>query len=460
MKKKTKTNPIKKLFGGIFSIIDKIIITPISRIAYFIKDRLSFNSGFIDRILNKPNVLLYLSLLLAFVCFYIVDKKVIGFNNTNAIVLSNQPVDVEYNEEAYVVEGLPEGVNIILTGRKSDLYLAQDLSDHKVTLNLSNYGVGTHKVELEYNKPINTLNYELNPGTVTVVIYPKVSQVRTLSIDVINTDKLSETLVVSNVLLDRDEIIIKSYQEKLDKVASVKAIVDVNALNATKADTYTLENVKLIAYDENGQEIKGIEIVPENVTASVVITSPSKTIPLKIVPKGEVRSGSAIASITSTVNNVTVYADETILKDLNSLELEIDVTNLSEDKVYQMVINKPNGARSISETSVTITVTMENETSRDYENIRIETRNLDPRFSVMANSEQDASVTVSVKGVESLLKELDSTYQTSIKAYIDLKGITSAGPATVPVYVEGDDVRLTYTSITKNVQVTIIDANN
>ena len=87
MKKKGKTNIIKKLFGGIYSIIDK----------------LSFNSGFIDRILNKPNVLLYLSLILAFVCFYIVDKKVIGFNNTNAIVLSNQPVSVEYNEEAYVV---------------------------------------------------------------------------------------------------------------------------------------------------------------------------------------------------------------------------------------------------------------------------------------------------------------------------------------------------------------------
>ena len=440
MKRKKKTNPISALFGGLFKIIDTIIITPISRIAYFFKDKLSFNSGFIDRILNKPNVLLYLSLILAFVCFYIVDKKVIGFNNTNAIVLSNQPVTVEYNEEAYVVEGLPEGVNIILTGRKSDLYLAQDLSDHKVTLNLSNYGVGTHKVQMEYNKPINTLNYELNPGTVTVVVYPKVSQVRSLSIDVINTDKLPQTLVVSNVVLDRDEVIIKSYQEKLDKVASVKAIIDVNALNATKADTYTLENVKLVAYDENGKELKGIEIVPENVTT------------------GEVRSGSAISSITSSVTNVTVYADEAILADLKEIELEIDVTNLSETKVYQMVINKPSGARSISETSVTITVTMESETSKDYENISIETRNLDPKFRVMASSEQDANVTVTVKGVQSLLNDLDNNYQTAIKAYIDLKGITESGPFTVPVYVEGNDLRLTYTSKTKNVQVIIIDA--
>ena len=41
MKRKKKTNPISALFGGLFKIIDTIIITPISRIAYFFKDKLS-----------------------------------------------------------------------------------------------------------------------------------------------------------------------------------------------------------------------------------------------------------------------------------------------------------------------------------------------------------------------------------------------------------------------------------
>ncbi len=457
MKRQMKTNPIKKIFGGLFKAIDKILITPVSRVAYFIKDKLSFKSGIIDRLLNKPNVLLYLSLLLAFFCFYAVDHKLIGISTTNAIVLTNRPVTVEYNEEAYVVEGLPESVNITLTGRKYDLYLAQDLSSHNVTLNLSNYGVGTHKVNLEYNKPINTLNYELNPSSVTVIVYPKVSKFVTLTTDVINTDKLDETLVVSDVKLDRDEIIIKSYQEKLDTVASVKAIVDVNALNATEANTYTLENVKLIAYDENGQEIKGIEIVPKTVTATITITSPSKTVPLKVVPVGEVRSGSAIASITSSVEEVTVYADDALLKDLEEVVVEIDVNGLSEDKVFQMPINKPSGARSISSTAVTITVTMEGETSKDFEGIQIQTEGLDPRFSVQANSQEDSIVTVTVKGVKSLVDKIDITNDPdAIKAYIDLSGYTEAGTYQVPVYVTGSDVRLTYTSKVMRVQIIII----
>jgi len=456
MKKQEKTKSSGGLLKLIYKVFDAILITPISRLAYFLKDKLSFKSGVIDRLLNKPNVLLYISLALAFVCFFAVDRKVISFTDTEAVVLANQKVVAEYNEEAYVVEGLPDTADIVLMGRKSDLYLAQQLGDHRISLDLTNYGVGTHKVKLEYNNPINTLSYKLDPGNVTVVIYPKVSEVRTLSIDRINTDKLDETLVISSVTLDRDDIIIKSYQEKLKTVANVKAIVDINSINATESGTYTIENVKLIAYDENGKEVKGIEIVPATVTATVTITSPSKKVPLRIVPTGDVRSGSAIAKIESNVTEVVVYADESILKDLNYIEVEIDVTNLSEDKVYQKYINKPTGARSISVTGVTITVTMEQETSKDFSNISIETRNLDSKFMVQASSKDDALVTVTVKGVKSLL---DSLEEANIKAYVDLSNITETGTYNVPVYVEGTDLRLTYTSRTRNVQIIVLNSS-
>lgn len=285
-----------------------------------------------------------------------------------------------------------------------------------------------------------------------MVIYPKVSETRTVSVDVINTDKLDDTLVVSNVLLDANDVIIKSYKEKLESVANVKAIVDVNLLNAKESGTYTLEGVKLVAYDETGTEMKDIEIVPNTVTATITITSPSKTVPLKVVPKGEVRSGSAISSITSSVTNVTVYADESLLEEINYIEVEVDVTNLSEDKVYQKVINKPTGSRSISDTSVTITVTMEKETSKDFENISIETENLDSKFIAQGASQNDALVTVTVKGVKSLLDNLDTT---NIKAYIDLKDVTEPGTYQVPVYVTGTDLKLTYTSKVKSINIIV-----
>ena len=99
---------------------------------------------------------------------------------------------------------------------------------------------------------------------------------------------------------------------------------------------------------------------------------------------------------------------------------------------------------------------METETSKDFVNQRIETTGLNEKFKVQASSEEDANVTVTVKGVNSILSKLDEK-DNGIKAYVDLSNITEPGTYTVPVYVSGNDVRLTYTSKTKTVQVIITE---
>ncbi len=442
----------KMIFRAIYKAIDVVIITPFSKFAYFLSDKLSNKGGGFDKFINNPNTLIYISLICAFAAFIAVDRKIINLTETEAIVLTNQSVVAEYNEEAYVVEGIPDSADIVLMGRKSDLYLAEQLGDHKLTLDLTDLSEGTHKVKLKYNNPINTLDYKLDPSRVTLVIYPKVSESRTLTTDVLNTDKLNNTLVISSVKLDRSEVIIKSYKEKLAKVASVKAIVDVNALNTTAAGTYTLENVKLVAYDEKGTEINDIEIVPGTVTATIVVTSPSKVVPVEIVPIGVVASGSAISSITSNVTKVTLYGDEAILNTIDKIEIEIDVNGLSNDKTYQETIIKPNGVRSMSSTAATIKIKMESETSKEFSNIPIEFENLDTtKYKALANSAAETKVNVVVKGVSTVLNKLDSE---DIKAYVDLSDL-GVGTFEVPVMVTGKDLKLSYSSRTTKITVII-----
>ena len=388
----------------------------------------------------------------AFAAFFAVDRKVINLVETEAIVLSNQPVVAEYNEEAYVVEGIPESADIVLMGRKSDLYLAEQLGDHKLSLDLTGLSAGTHKVSIKYNNPIKSLDYKVDPSRATIVIYPKVSASRTVTTDILNKDKLGSTLVISSIKLDRDEVIIKSYKEKLEKVASVKALVDVNALNANSAGTYTLENVKLIAYDEKGTEIKDIEIVPGTITATVEISSPSKTVPVKVVPVGDVASGSAISSITSNVNNITLYGEEDVLKEISEIEVEIDVNGLSKDKTFQETIVKPTGVRSMSDTAITIKVKMEGETSKEFKDIPIVFEHLDTnKYKPLAKNASDTKVDVVVKGVKSVLDKLDSK---DIKAYVDLSDL-EPGTYEVPVMVTGSDLKLSYSSRTTKIEVII-----
>ena len=163
---------IGKFFKSLYNLLDKSIITPISRAIYYLNKKLKSNTSHIEKVLNRPNILIYLSLVFAVIVFFLVDSKVVNLVETEAEVLTNQPVNVLYNKEAYVVEGLVDTVDIILTGRKSDLYLAKQLGDHEVLLDLTDYSASNepYKVKLTYNQTIDSLSYKIDPSTVTVTI--------------------------------------------------------------------------------------------------------------------------------------------------------------------------------------------------------------------------------------------------------------------------------------------------
>ena len=141
-------SPIIALFKFIYKIIDKFIVVPISRLVYRLNELSRNNSGKFEKILNRPNVLIYVSLLCAIALFILIDSKTISLVSNEAEVLTDQVVNVIYNEEAYVVEGVPSTVDITLIGRKSDLYLAKQIGEHEVVLDLSDYSTGTYKVKL------------------------------------------------------------------------------------------------------------------------------------------------------------------------------------------------------------------------------------------------------------------------------------------------------------------------
>ena len=97
--------------------------------------------------------------------FFLVDREVINLVQNEAEIIANQPVKVLYNEEAYVVEGLIDNVDIILTGNKSAIYLAKQLGGHEVVLDLTDYkpSNSSYRVKLTYNQMVDSIKYKIDP---------------------------------------------------------------------------------------------------------------------------------------------------------------------------------------------------------------------------------------------------------------------------------------------------------
>ena len=315
--------PFIAFFKLIYSIIDKLLVTPISRLIYKINEITRDNSGKIERILNRPNILIYISLVFAVAIFFLVDSQVINFTEKEAEIITGQEVEVLYNQEAYVVEGVPETVDITLIGNKSTIYLANQLGEHKVTLDLTNYKTGTYKVKLKYNHSVQSVNYKLDPSVVTVKISEKVSEVKSLSYDLLNEDKLDAKLSISEVKLDTNEVIVKSSEEILSKVAVVKALIDASQIDLKESGSYKVENVTLVAYDNLGNKIENVEMVPSKINATIKIDSYHATKQVRVLTVGTMSNGKAISSITSSVKQVEVYGDKEPYEKLYSMLNEL-----------------------------------------------------------------------------------------------------------------------------------------
>lgn len=444
------TNRIRNFFIVVGRMVDKYIIVPITKFAIFVKEGLTKDSRKFEKIISKKSSLLIITLVLAIGIFIAVDTETIAMIETSAEVLYSQPVTVQYNEEAYVLDGVPETVDITLIGRSSDLYLAKQIQSHEVTLDLSGLKPGVHKVALKYTRALDTINYKLDPSVVTVTIYSKVSEARTVNVDLLNTDNLDPKLVIEKTEIDRSEVIIKGSEDTLAKVSTVKALIDANNFIDPKVGKMELKDVPLIAYDQSGNVINA-EIVPAKVNATITITSPQKTVPIHFVPTGTLSFGKAIGTISANINELTIYGESSVLEGITYIETALDVSDLKADKEYNLTLKKPVGVKFMSETIANVKITVGDEVTKEFTNINVEYENLGSGYSVNAKGANDMNVTVIVKGVSSVLDKLDPA---TIRAYVDLKDYT-AGEHEVEVIVEKTDLRVTYVPKVKKVTLVI-----
>lgn len=451
---------MKKILRKFYNFIDKRIVVPISRLVYYLNKKAKKNQGKLDKILNKPNFLIYLSLVLAVVMFLLIDSKVITLVETEAEVITNVPVIVKYNEEAYVIEGVPETVDITITGRKSDIYLAKQLGEYEVILDLSDYTASdsAYKVYFTYSKSINSLTYKLDPSYVQVTIKNKESSVKTLTYDLLNIDELNSKLSVKSVTLNKSEVVVKGSSDALEKIATVKALIDLKKEQFSEAGTYDLDNIELVAYNSNGERLDNVEIVPATTSATIVLESYSVEVPLSIETTGNLLAGKAIASILidgQSSYSLTIYGEKEDIDNIKSVPVAINVDGLgsSGTKSYPTKITKPAGVRDMSADSVNITATFGEEKQKTID-ITTDVKPRNKADNLTVNIIDTDSINVQVKGVQSVIDEITSD---SFSAYIDLAGL-GVGEHEVEVKIENNNPLVNYV-VSSTVKINITKSN-
>ncbi|WP_430789173.1 CdaR family protein [Virgibacillus flavescens] len=358
------------------------------------------------------------------------QSRLPGNDGDDIETIENYPLGLQINEDKYVVSGVPETVTVQLQGNQGVLVPAVRQQGFKVTADLEGLGAGEHTIELESSNVPNNLDVYIEPKEIDVVIEEKASEEFSVNIDFINTNKLPDGYEIGSSEVEPKTVTIISSKEMIDRIAIVKVFVDV----ANLEQSIDSREVPVNVYDSQGNQLDVSIIEPKTVVVSAELLNPSKTVPVEVQTSGELPEDYTLSSISSTVEELKVFATNDVLDSIEQVSTEeINLSDITESQTIKAKLALPDGARVPS--TETIEVKVELERKRTIKDITVDVENLNDGQEVSFIEPDDATMSVTVAGSE---KDISDLTAEDIQLTADVEGLEE-GEHQVPIIIQGPE---------------------
>lgn len=374
-------------------------------------------STFLDKVLFNEKYSKVVSLVLAVLLYAIVNYNALSTSFQSSLryskTLSDVTVLAKYNSDTFEISGLPEKVDVILTGDAANVTSAANAENGTVICDLDGLTEGEHEIKLTTEGYGNNVNVVVNPTNVNVVMKKKTTRQFDISYDFINQDKMEQIYSAGTPEFEYTKINVRASKDTLDSIAFVKALIDVSGQSADFE-----QDAVLVAYDSSGKPVNA-DIVPNTVHVKVPVTSPNKSVNIQVQVSGEVPDGKAIDSITMDQQTVTIYGSETTLANIDQVVVTLDAGTLTKDSTVLRPIVLPAGVTSATNSQVTMNITLADAEEKTIDDIPINVINNNKHYKA-SQPDNKTTTSVTVKGTKN---NIDKLAADDINVYIDMKDV-------------------------------------
>ena len=394
-------------------------------------------STLFNKIVFNPKLTGVVSLVIAVLLYLIVNNGwTVSENMKYQYALGDISITKQYNEEVYEIFGLPESVDVTISGEMNDIQMAKNNRNYQVVADLSGLTEGTYTIDLVPTNFSERVNVTYAPSTATVTIRKKISWKKNISYDFINTDKMDSKYILGNPEFETSEVIVRASEETVNRIALVKALIDVSNVEGS-FDQYAT----LVAFDDAGNKV-AVDMVPSSVKVNVNVTSPNKSVPIVLNVLGDLPNGKAIETVAMDHEAITIYAAESVLNSIEQFVVEVDVSEMVADASFVATIKLPSGVKSTSISKVNLEFKLCDAESRVVENVHLSYKNLPNKYKFEILNPEDAYVNVVVTGSPERIAKITAD---DLEAYVDMSKVTK-GEAQLQVICNGVDEYLKYSS--------------
>jgi YbbR domain-containing protein len=256
----------------------------------------------------------------------------------------NVPIEIVGEDTNLVITSeLPTNVVIVLNTPQSVWEkIMSTQAPVRAVLDLSGLQAGTHLIELQIQvsiRPVKVVSY--SPRNVSVTLEQLSSKIVPLSLDIRGEPAIGYQ--AEDPVVDIKQITVTGPISQVDKVAEVRATVDINQsyedINRT---------VNVVALDKNETIISDVTLTPERVNVFQEINQRYgyRNVIVSVDVEGQVADGYRLTNISVTPLAVTVYSSNPqIVNDLPGYvqTKPLNLTGLKDDVDVSLLLDLPEG---------------------------------------------------------------------------------------------------------------------
>ncbi|MDZ5474163.1 CdaR family protein [Bacillus sp. 31A1R] len=389
---------------------------------------------YIDKMIDNRWFMKVVAIVLALLLFdYVNDGKDDTAVNVPQEQESETITDVQvksyYDTESLVVTGVPETVTLTFTGPKTHIQQVKTQRNFEVYVNLSDAKIGTQRVPIEIKDVSDRLEVIIDPPFANVSVQEKMTKSFNIEAEY-NSTLLATGYIAEVPQVDPKKVVVTGARDVIEKISYVKATVDIkDPIN----DTVTKE-AKILVLDRELNKLN-VVVQPQIVNVTIPVKASSKTVPIKVIEKGTAPNGVTIETIDLETNQATIVADEAILKETESVRVELDVSKIEEDTVFTLPVIISEGIVEVNPKTIKVSVTVNKEEDVTLSNLPIRTEGLSDKYEITFKDPKNAAVNLLISGSSKIVRQVKPT---DFILNIDLSDI-GEGEHDVKINVNGPD---------------------
>ncbi|EDL64468.1 CdaR family protein [Bacillus sp. SG-1] len=402
-----------------------------------------------DKFIENRWFMRIVGLLLAFVLYASVNFDEIAVQRSessnpqeNIETIQNVPVEIFYDRENLFVSGVPETVNIEVEGPKNLVTSAKTLRDFHVYADLNDLGIGDHQVQLKIDGISDKLQVKLNPSFANVSIQEKVTEEFAVEPE-FNEALLAEGFQTELITAEPRKVEITGAKDVIGQIAYVVATPDVNS----GIDRTVTREARVQVLDRDYNKLD-VAIDPETVEVTIEVINPSKEVSVTVNQTGELPEGYELESMTINPKKVTVFGREALLRSINELTADLDLSDVKKDITIEVPLNLPQGVNKTTPESVEVKIDLKEVEKKTVMGNTITLEGAEEDMEYEFINPVSGAVDITVSGFREKLDAVDS------ESFSLFANVTGLAPGEHEIEIEAEGPEDIEWELTKN-KVTI-----